>query len=65
MGGSPVEEIDSGEGHQKWVGKDYYNPFIRDFEKLEEPFASECQHTCWLNCTYTATQVCMPWGTQL
>jgi len=23
--------------YQKWVGKDYYNPFIKDFIELEEP----------------------------
>ena len=41
MGGSPVEDTDSGEGYQKWVGKDYYNPFIKDFVELEKPFDSE------------------------
>ena len=34
-----VEETDSSgeEVHQKWVGKDFYNPFIRDFVELNEP----------------------------
>ena len=34
-----AEETDSGEEvYQKWVGKDFYNPFIRDFVELEQPF---------------------------
>ena len=33
-----AEETDSGEEvYQKWVGKDFYNPFIRDFVELNEP----------------------------
>ena len=23
--------------YQKWVGKDYYNPFIKDFVELNKP----------------------------
>ena len=23
--------------YQKWVGKDYYNPFIKDFIELDKP----------------------------
>ena len=34
-----VEEADAAdEGYQVWVGKDFYNPFIRDFIDLHEPF---------------------------
>ena len=39
-----VEETDQGEMYsatQRWVGKDYYNPFIKDFTELEEPLSGE------------------------
>ena len=26
---------------QRWVGKDYYNPFIRDFVELNTPFTGQ------------------------
>lgn len=35
---SAVMQIDSGENHQIWIGKDYYNTFIRDLGSAEEPF---------------------------
>jgi phospholipase D1/2 len=43
VGGSqPVEETDDGEEvHQKWVGKDFFNPFIEDAKDLHEPFADQ------------------------
>jgi hypothetical protein len=35
------EGVDSPDGsdmaYQKWVGKDYYNPFIKDFVELNKP----------------------------
>ena len=35
-----MEETDDGEDvHQKWVGKDFFNPFIEDAKDLHEPFA--------------------------
>ena len=37
------EEIGE-EVHQKWVGKDFYNPFIRDFVELEQPFKGTCMY---------------------
>ena len=37
--GQPLDdETDSSAVHQKWVGKDYHNPFIEDFVKLDKPF---------------------------
>ena len=32
-----VEEV-SGDSVQQWVGKDFFNPFIKDFVELDEPF---------------------------
>ena len=33
--------------YQKWVGKDYYNPFIKDFIELSKPHQGTAytQHT--------------------
>lgn len=27
--------------YQLWVGKDYYNPFMKDFSELHDPFTGE------------------------
>ena len=33
-----VDSPDSSDvAYQKWVGKDYYNPFIKDFIELDKP----------------------------
>ena len=33
-----VDSPDSSDvAYQKWVGKDYYNPFIKDFIELNKP----------------------------
>ena len=29
---------------QQWVGKDYYNPFLRDFVELQCPFNSQSKY---------------------
>ena len=32
-------EGDEDEGqYQQWIGKDFYNPFIKDFVELNKPF---------------------------
>ena len=46
------EEIGE-EVHQKWVGKDFYNPFIRDFVELEQPFKGTCTCTLHLSVIHT------------
>ena len=28
----------SGDSVQQWVGKDFFNPFIKDFVELDKPF---------------------------
>ena len=42
MGIENHEAVDSPDSsdvvYQKWVGKDYYNPFIKDFIELDKPF---------------------------
>ena len=35
---SAVVQMDSGENHQIWIGKDYYNTFIREAGSSDEPF---------------------------
>ena len=49
-----VEETDHGEMHtahtQKWVGKDYYNPFIKDFTELHEPLSGKYVCDCMTAC---------------
>lgn len=52
-----VEE-DSGEGDlQKWVGKDFYNPFIRDFIELEQPFKGVAYIHVHTVCVYTSVRM--------
>ncbi|XP_065911385.1 phospholipase D2-like [Dysidea avara] len=33
-----VTRVDCGENYQMWIGKDYYNTFIRGLDNSEEPF---------------------------
>lgn len=34
---TPTDQPDDGATYQMWVGKDYYNPFVKDFAQLAEP----------------------------
>ena len=42
LGIEKCEAVDSPDSsdvaYQKWVGKDYYNPFIKDFIELNKPY---------------------------
>lgn len=38
---SAVIHVDSGDNYQIWIGKDYYNTFIRGLDSSEEPFTGE------------------------
>ena len=37
MAEDQVDSSADGAVYQKWVGKDYYNPYISDFVELHEP----------------------------
>jgi phospholipase D1/2 len=39
------EGTDGGNTCQQWIGKDFYNPFIKDFVQLQEPF-SDAYNRC-------------------
>ncbi len=34
---TPVQQEEPDVPLQKWVGKDYYNPFVKDFIELTQP----------------------------
>ena len=36
-----VTQVDCGDNYQMWIGKDYYNTFIRGLDNSEEPFTSK------------------------
>ena len=44
------EEVDSPDNsdvpYQKWVGKDYYNPFVKDFIELHKPHEGKPSCLC-------------------
>ena len=41
-----VDSPDSSDvAYQKWVGKDYYNPFIKDFIELNKPHQGTYIHS--------------------
>ena len=36
---SAVVQVDGGGNYQTWIGKDYYNTFIRGLDSSEDPFS--------------------------
>ena len=58
----PQEDVDSPRPvFQKWVGKDYYNPFVKDFIDLDQPHEGREELcyvlvTCVFLLSYTSTQ---------
>lgn len=41
------EDVDSAKPKfQFWAGKDYYNPFVKDFIALHEPYEGEFSMIC-------------------
>lgn len=38
---SAVAQVDGVDNYQAWIGKDYYNTFIRGLDTAEDPFTGE------------------------
>jgi len=38
---SAIVQVESENNYQAWIGKDYYNTFIRGLDTSEEPFTGK------------------------